>query len=249
MSLLYSCAPAAGGGAAAKPRKSKSRNPAIDIHCHVFTPAAAALTKESFKPEYDPYSLFHSAASKEVDAKQAQAIGPLLTSVGERLKVMDREGIDIQAVSTAPIQYYYWAEPELGLQTARLINQNIASICAAHPERFVGLATVPMQAPELAVRELTRAVKELGLKGVELCPHVENEELSADRFRPFWAKAEELGVLVFLHPHGFPDGRRLSTHFFSNIIGNPLDTTVAVHHLIFGGVLEDHPGLKIVLAH
>jgi aminocarboxymuconate-semialdehyde decarboxylase len=253
MSLLYSCLPAsAAGGAGAKSAKSgkaKSRHPAIDIHCHVFTPAAAALAKDRFKPGNDPYSLFHSAASKEVDAKQAQAIGPLLTSVAERLKVMDRDGIDIQAVSTAPIQYYYWAEAELGLQAARLINQNIASICQANPERFVGLATVPMQAPELAVRELTRAVKELGLKGVEICPHVENEELSADRFRPFWAKAEELGVLVFLHPHGFPDGRRLSSHFFSNIIGNPLDTTVAVHHLIFGGVLEDHPGLKIVLAH
>lgn len=250
MSLLYNCAPpAAAGHAPAKSRKAKSRHPSIDIHCHVFTPVAAALTKDHFKPEYDPYSFFNNAASKEVDAKQAQAIGPKLTSVEERLKVMDRDGIDIQAISTAPIQYYYWAEPELGLATARHINQNIASICAAHPERFVGLATVPMQSPELAVRELTRAVKELGLKGVEICPHVENEELSADRFRPFWAKAEELGALVFLHPHGFPDGRRLAAHFFSNIIGNPLDTTLAVHHLIFGGVLESHPGLKIVLAH
>jgi len=257
MNLLYSCAPASLGASsgtrAKKSRPSSARagksHPAIDIHCHVFTPAAAALTKDLFKPENDPYSFFHSTASKEVDAKQAQAIGPLLTSVPERLKIMDRDGIDIQAISTAPIQYYYWAEPELALKTSQLINQNIASICAGNPERFVGLATVPMQSPELAVRELTRAVKELGLRGVEICPHVESEELSADRFRPFWAKAEELGVLVFLHPHGFPDGRRLGTHFFSNIIGNPLDTTLAVHHLIFGGVLEDHPGLKIVLAH
>lgn len=250
MTLTYRCASARTDSAVAARRRRRGKGPfAVDIHCHVFTPEAAALTRDLFRPEHDPYSVFHSTASKEVDAKQAQAIGPKLVSVEERLKAMDADGIDVQAISTTPIQFYYWAPPELALQTSRLINQNIARICALHPDRFVGLATVPMQEPSLAVAELTRAVKELGLKGVELQPHVEREELAEDRFQPFWAKAEELGALVFLHPHGFPDGRRLDRHFFSNMIGNPLDTTIAVHHLIFNGVIEAHPRLKIVCAH
>ena len=122
---------------------------------------------------------------------------------------MDRTGIDIQAISTAPGQYYYWAEPELGRQTARLINENIAEICAEHPDRFVGLATVPLQAPEFAVAELERAVKELGLRGVEICTNVNGEELSAPRFRPFFAKARgarhpHLPASARLHPRPAP---------------------------------------------
>jgi aminocarboxymuconate-semialdehyde decarboxylase len=108
---------------------------------------------------------------------------------------------------------------------------------------------VPMQAPELAVAELERAVKQLGLRGVEICTNVAGAELSDARFRPFWAKAEELGILVFLHPNGFTEGRRLSDHYFINVIGNPLDSTVAVSHLIFGGVLDAYPKLKICVAH
>ncbi|MDE2227728.1 MAG: amidohydrolase [Alphaproteobacteria bacterium] len=254
MSLVYTCAPAASGAATARRNKAKGRtvrlrHPTVDIHCHVFTPEAATLVKDLVRPQNDPYSFFHSAASKQTDARQAAALVPKLTSIAERLKVMDTEGIDIQAISTAPIQYYYWADGTLALRTAQLINNNIAQICAVHPDRFVGLATVPMQVTDYAVRELTRAVRELGLKGVEICPHVEQEELSAERFRPFFAKAEELGALIFMHPHGFPDGRRLADHFFQNIIGNPLDTTVAIHHLIFGGVLDAYPRLKIVCAH
>ena len=254
MSLVYTCAPAAAGrtaarGGKAKSRAARERPPTIDIHCHVFTPEAAALVKDLVRPQNDPYSFYQSAASKQTDVKQAAAIAPKLTSIEQRLKTMDAEGIDVQAISTAPVQYYYWADGTLALRTSRIINDNIARICAANPQRFVGLATVPMQVPEYAVRELTRAVKELGLKGVEICPHVEQDELSAERFRPFFAKAEELGAVIFMHPHGFPDGRRLADHFFQNIIGNPLDTTVAIHHLIFGGVLESYPRLKVVCAH
>ena len=225
MSLVFSCTPPrsqAARSGAAKKRKSGA-GPVIDIHCHVVTPAAGALVKDIFDPKFEPYMSFHSAESTEIDNQQAAKIGPLLTSVAARLTVMDREGIDIQAVSTAPGQYYYWADAEIGRRTARLINDNIASIVAGNPERFVGLATVPMQAPELAVAELTRAVKELGLRGVEIGPNIAGAELSEERFRPFFAKAEELG--------------------------NPLDTTIAVHHLIFGGVLEAYPKLKICLAH
>jgi aminocarboxymuconate-semialdehyde decarboxylase len=173
----------------------------------------------------------------------------MLTSIETRLADMDKMGIDIQAISPAPFQYNYWAEPELGLQSARLVNERIASIVQDHPDRFVGLGTVPLQAPALAVAELERMVRQLDLRGVEICTNVAGAELSDDRFRPFFAKAEELGIVVFMHPSGFTQGDRLSDHYFINVIGNPLDSTVAVSHLIFGGVLDAYPKLKLVIAH
>jgi aminocarboxymuconate-semialdehyde decarboxylase len=120
---------------------------------------------------------------------------------------------------------------------------------ASHPDRFVGMGTVPLQAPTLAVAELERLVKELGLRGVEIGTNVAGAELSDERFRPFFAKAQELGILIFMHPAGFTQAQRLADHYFINVIGNPLDTTVAVSHLIFGGVLDTYPKLKICLAH
>ncbi|MGH7125429.1 MAG: amidohydrolase family protein, partial [Stellaceae bacterium] len=221
----------------------------VDIHCHVLTPAADDLVKPLYKPESDPLYLFANEATREVNQQQGQAIRAKITSVEARLAAMDKLGIDIQAISPAPGQYYYWTEPEMGLAAARLCNDNIASIVAAHPDRFVGMGTVPLQSPEHAVAELERMANGLDLRGVEICTDVAGEELSNARFRPFFAKAEELGVVVFMHPSGYTDGGRLADHYFINVIGNPLASTVAVSHLIFGGVLKAYPRLKIVVAH
>ncbi|HUK58993.1 MAG TPA: amidohydrolase family protein [Stellaceae bacterium] len=248
--MMFSCSPAAATNAAHVGRRA-GRGPkhfTVDIHCHVETPEASDLVSGVAHPPENAIA-FSNEASREVNRKQQESIRVAITSVEARLQHMDRTGIDIQAVSTSPGQYYYWTEPELGRQTARLINENIARIVADHPDRFVGLATVPLQAPELAVGELEHAVKELGMRGVEICTNVNGTELSHERFRRFFAKAEELGILIFMHPSGFTQGQRLSDHYFINVIGNPLDSTVAVHHLIFDGVLERYPGLKIVVAH
>jgi aminocarboxymuconate-semialdehyde decarboxylase len=248
--MLFSCMPAAASGGSFVGRRG-GRAPkhfAVDIHCHVETPEASDLVRGVAHPPENAIQ-FSNEASREVNRRQQENIRVAITSVAARLKHMDETGVDIQAISTSPGQYYYWAAPELGRQTSRLINENIARICGDHPDRFVGLATVPLQAPDLAVAELERAVKQLGLRGVEICTNVNGEELSRERFRPFFAKAEELGILIFMHPSGFTHGQRLSDHYFTNIIGNPLDSTVAVHHLIFDGVLEKYPGLKIVVAH
>jgi aminocarboxymuconate-semialdehyde decarboxylase len=249
--MLFSCSSAAAPSAPIAVRRERGgrRHFTVDIHCHVETPEASSLIKSSERRPVEYPAIFSNEASREVNRKQQETIYPAITSVAKRLQHMDRNGIDIQAISTAPGQYYYWAEPELAHQTSRLINENIAQICRDHPDRFVGLATVPLQEPELAVHELTRAVRELGLRGVEICTNVAGAELSEDRFRPFFAKAQELDVLIFMHPSGFTDGQRLSDHYFINVIGNPLDSTVAVHHLIFGGVLDRYPRLKIVVAH
>jgi len=162
---------------------------------------------------------------------------------------MDAMGIDVQALAPAPAQTYYWADPELGRQTARTVNDNIASIVAGHPDRFVGLGTVPLQDVGLAIAELERIVAEHGFRGVEINTNVAGEDLAAPRLRPFFARAEELGTLLFIHPIGFTEGRRLIEHYFNNVIGNPLESTLALGHLIFGGVLDQYPGLKVVVAH
>lgn len=252
--MFYSCAPAGSRGASVTARRAKSsaKRPGrliVDLHCHVLTPAAEEVVRPAMGPASETLMRFANEATREVNRAQAQGVRGKLTDIATRLKDMDRMGVDIQAISPAPPQYYYWTEPDMGREACRLINDNIANIVAQHPDRLVGLGTVPMQAPEFAVVELERLVKDLGLRGVEICTNVAGQELSDPKFRPFFAKAEELGILIFMHPNGFTEGQRLSEHYFINVIGNPLDSTVAVSHLIFGGVLQDHPRLKICVAH
>jgi aminocarboxymuconate-semialdehyde decarboxylase len=164
---------------------------------------------------------------------------------------MDRMGIDIQAVSPAPHQTYYWTEPGEGQSLARMVNERLAEIVAKWPERFVALGSVPLQDSSLAVSELDYCVKKLGLRGVEINPSVNGMDLTDSRLalEKFFAKAQELDVVIFMHPIGFTQGERLVEHYFNNVIGNPLETTVAVSHLIFGGVMERYPKLKVVLPH
>ena len=251
--MFYSCSPGSsarsvGSGGSSRAATS-DRRLTVDLHCHVYVPAAEEAVADAFDMETDFLFKFASEATREVNRKQAQDILGKLTSIETRLADMDEMAIDIQAVSPAPLQYYYALDPDLVRTSARIINDHIAGIVDAHPDRFVGLGTVPMQEPDFAVAELDRAVRELGLRGVEICTSVAGEELSGDRFRKFFAKAEELDTLIFMHPNGFSDGGRLSDHYFTNVIGNPLDTTVAVSHLIFDGVLDAYPRLKICVAH
>ena len=221
----------------------------IDIHCHVRCAAAAqlvdgneAVSRWFLETQASPQSRAINRANGERTSEQG-------VSPERRIADMDRMGVDIQAISPAPRQTYYGADPELGLATARAVNDFIAEICARHPDRFVGLGTVPLQAPELAVAELGRLHKSLGFRGIEIMTHVAGEDLSAERFRRIFARCEELGFLVFMHPDGFTEAGRFTQHYFANVIGNPLDSTVALHHLIFGGVLRDYPNLKLVVAH
>ena len=250
--MFYSCSPgpvAAGTVQGRVPARSRSRTLTVDLHCHMYVPAAADAVADVFDIETDGLHRFSNQATREVNARQAETIHEQLVDVDRRLADMDRMGIDVQAVSPVPLQYYYGLPPELGRTAARLINDEIAAVAAAHPDRFVGLGGLPMQDSQMAVAELERVVGELGFKGIELCTNVNGEELSNERFRGVFAKAEELGALIFLHPNGFSDAARLSDHYFINVIGNPLDSTVAVAHLIFDGVLDAYPKLKICVAH
>jgi aminocarboxymuconate-semialdehyde decarboxylase len=168
--------------------------------------------------------------------------------VEQRLRDMDKMGVDVQAISVSPFQFMYTLPIEHGRKTARATNENLKSIVDRHPDRFVALANVPLQDADAAAEELEYCVKTLGFRGVEIGTNVAGGEVSRGR-DAFWAKVEALDVMVFMHPNGFTGGERLADHYFINAIGNPLDTTVAVGYLVFDGVLERFPKLKIVCAH
>jgi aminocarboxymuconate-semialdehyde decarboxylase len=263
--VFVSCVPAhhaartsaaRGGRASAKTRSASEmrvrrggRSLVIDLHCHVLTPAADDLVKPAFDPQTDPLFRHAGEATREVNRKQAGDIRDRISRLEPRLAEMDRMGVDMQALSVAPSQYFYWAQPELGRAAARLVNDNIAHIVHAHPDRFVGLGHLPMQQPEFALAELERCARELGMRGVEICTNVDGKDLSAPEFLPIFARLEQLGMVLFIHPSGFTHGERLREHYLNNVIGNPLESTIAVSHLIFGGVLDRHPKLKVVVPH
>ena len=166
-----------------------------------------------------------------------------------KLAAMDRKGLDLSVVSTAPPMFYYWAPAELAAKAARLVNDGIAEFVAAAPDRLRGMASVPMQHPELAVAELERAVNELGFSAVEIGTTIEGVQLADPRFRPFLRRARELDVLVFIHPYYVGSKAGLEDYYLTNLAGNPFDTTLAISHLIFSGALDELAGLKILAAH
>jgi aminocarboxymuconate-semialdehyde decarboxylase len=221
----------------------------VDVHCHVTHPACEELVADVFSPELDPFFRYATPASDEVNAAQMTASAPRFVDPDARIRDMDAMGIDVQAIAIAPPQYYYWTEPALGARLSGMQNDRLAEIVAAHPSRFVALGTLPMQDVDLARRELERVVADHGFPGLELCTNVNGVDLDDPRFEPLWARIEELGLLVVLHPHGFSHGERLADHYMINTVGMPMDSTVCIAHLIFGGVLHRHPGLAVCVVH
>ena len=169
--------------------------------------------------------------------------------IQKRLDAMDAQAVDMEVLSVNP--YWYGLDRDLAAKVVKLQNEKMAELCAAQPNRFAGLASLTLQAPELAVQELEAAVKKQGLKGAAIGGVVNGVEFSDARFSPVWAKAEELGAVLFIHPQGVPelDKRLAGNGWLGNTIGNPLETTIALSHLIFEGTLDRHPGLKIIAAH
>ena len=229
--------------------RKRGRHLAIDIHCHLGIAAADAFVQQRYPGPPPGINDFTSPKTAEVNRAQFAAIGCRLNGIDERLGDMDRLGIDVQAMSPSPGQYFHFTDPETGRSAARIVNDGIAEAVAQHPDRLVGMGTVPLQDPEMAVAEMRRCVRELDLRGIEISSNVNGTDLHDPSFRPFFAAAEELGLLLFLHPLGFTDAGRMRDYYFNNLIGNPLESTLAVSHLIFGGVLDRHPGLRICVAH
>ncbi|MDH3230145.1 MAG: amidohydrolase [Alphaproteobacteria bacterium] len=249
--MIFKCAAhapstgAGGGGAVSRSGKTLT----VDIHCHCNCADVAATMQAEADRIGRAALAYGSTLTQEVNRKQLAAIAPKMDSVDERLADMDRMGIDVQALSVPPYQFYYWAEPETGRDAAQRLNEFLVETVAKAPERFVALGTVPLQDPGMAVAELERCMKDLGMRGVEILTHVEGTELSRAGLDPFFARAEELGALIFIHPDGFTHGARFQEHYFLNLVGHPVENTLAIGHLVFDGVLDRYPGLKVCIAH
>jgi len=194
----------------------------VDLHAHCHVPEANALMGLKVPQE-------------------SLVVSP------ERIKAMDEQGIDIEALSLNPI-FWYKAEPDLAGQIVKLQNEKLTEICAAQPDRFVGLASVALQHPDLGAAQLEDAIKNLGLRGALIGGSVNGEELSDPKFHPFWAKAEQVGALIFIHPQGTAElrtsGRLKGNGVLENVIGNPLETTIALSHQPSRQTSGSLPGAK-----
>ncbi|HCU91135.1 MAG TPA: amidohydrolase [Gammaproteobacteria bacterium] len=233
-----------------RPRASSGlKTLTVDIHCHCECYPVTKKMKSEAKRTDNVALAFGNSLTQAVNEEQLINVQPKMQSLDERLADMDAMGVDVQAITVPPYQYYYWAEPEVGREVTWQLNNHLAETVAKEPDRFVAMGTVPLQNTEMAVAELERCIGELGMRGVEISAHVGAEELSAKRLAPFFAKAEELDILIFIHPEGFSHADRFTEHYFINLIGHPLESTLAVSHLIFDGVLDRYPGLKICVAH
>jgi aminocarboxymuconate-semialdehyde decarboxylase len=203
----------------------------IDAHAHWFPPEWERLN--------EPDSRFQGNGSMNV---------PAIKSLDARLKIMDEQGVDVHALSH-PTQYVYQAPPERGLLVARIFNDACSAAHAAHPQRFVGLAMLPMQAPEVAAKELERAAALPGMRGVHLSTNVNGKNLDDASFLPVYALCEKLGWAIFLHPGNTIGADRTRSYYLSNLLGNPYDTGVAAASLVFGGVMDRFPRLQVMLPH
>ncbi len=231
------------------PVRARGKHLVVDIHCHLGIPAADAIVQAKYPGPPPGINDFTSPKTMEVNRAQFAAIVRTLNTLDTRLADMDRLGIDMQAISPSPGQYFYFTDADTGREAARAVNDGMAAAVAQYPDRLVGMGTVPLQDTRLAIEEMRRCVNELDLRGIEISSNVNGTDFHAEALRPFWAAAEALGVLIFIHPLGFTEGRRLSEYYFNNLIGNPLESTLAIGHLIFGGVLDAYPGLRICVAH
>jgi aminocarboxymuconate-semialdehyde decarboxylase len=223
---------------------------AIDTHAHVLTDETMGLLR-----------------------KEAPKIGPILTpidkdnyvlevagtpykpfpsggwNVEKRLADMDAAGVDMQLLSNTPQTFLYGQDAALTATTCVIQNDQIAKLVKQHPDRFMGIATLPMQAPDKAADELRRAMRKLALKGAQIGSNIMGKNLDDPSFEPLWAAAAELDAFIMVHPNNVAGADRLKSYYLTNLIGNPLDTTIAAASLVFGGVLERYPKLKFLMVH
>jgi aminocarboxymuconate-semialdehyde decarboxylase len=221
----------------------------IDIHSHIAVPEAAAFVQPHLDLATIPLAHFATPQTKGINQQQEADRRSRMLELDDRLADLDAMGIDLQVVKPPPPQCYYTVPLDIAVKAAQIVNDGMAEYVARKPDRFVALGTVPMPDGAEAAKELERCMTSLRFRGVQILTNVAGKELSDPAFAQFWKKAEELNALVVLHPNGFTEAQRLSRFYFNNVIGNPLETTIALHYLIFDGVLERHPNLKILAVH
>jgi aminocarboxymuconate-semialdehyde decarboxylase len=223
----------------------------IDVHAHYVPPESLKMAsvigaRHGLKMDKD-------GRGRAVVTRDGR---PLLTQLKAeffdlnlRFSIMDHQRVDMQVVSPASSYFFYWMPVEECLEYARWLNEQLADAVTKHPKRLVALASVPMQDAPTAARELERAMTKLGLRGAEIASNVNGRYLDDPAFDSFWEAAQALGALVFVHPNQVVGAERMKDHNLSNLIGNPVDTSLTFAKLIFGGVLERFPKLKFLVAH
>jgi aminocarboxymuconate-semialdehyde decarboxylase len=222
---------------------------AIDLHSHILP--ASVVDAIAADPGTFSARIESEGKSRYVAHDQGFAY-PLFDEFVEpeaKIGAMDRKSLDVSVLSPPPTLFYYWADAKTGSKIARLINDGIAEFVGTNPERFRGMGIVPMQDTEAAVLELDRTVAEHGFRAVEIGTSVEELQLADEKFRPFFERAQDLNVLVFAHPYYVGAKQGLEDYYLTNLIGNPLDSTIMVANLALSGRLDEFPRLKLCVAH
>ena len=228
------------------------KHTAIDIHTHVEFAGTFAILKKRYSEEeiFDRFVVSATGRhSAELNRGIMSGIRDALRDPQKKIRDMEEKGLEFNVLSSTPFAFLYEVEDDLAIELARFHNDQLSEMVKKYPDRFAAMATLPLQVPDEALKELTRATKTLGLRGVEIGSHVGKRELGDEVFWPIYKALEDLDMPIFIHPHHVAGLDRLLDFYLNNLIGNPLDTTIAAANLIFSGVLEKYPGLKIILAH
>lgn len=221
----------------------------FDAHWHLICPQAAQRCAELDPVKAGDYAGGVNEQTARINRERGLVWSRKMSDPEEQLRDMDEAGIDMAMLQPPPIGYYYWTEPEVGAELSRMVNQNTARFIGEHPERFLGWATVPLQDPWLAAAEARHAVRELKLSGITMTSNVNGRGLDEESLDPFWEAVQELDVPLFIHPGTPPGAERLANYYLTNFLGFPMDTTLAAVSMVFGGVFDRFPGLKVCLAH
>ena len=221
----------------------------VDAHTHTLCPAVNDRVAASIGPDSVPYQRDMAPESKARDAEQKAELGAKFNDRARRLADMARMGVDLQVIAPAPGQQHYWAEPALLAEISAMQNDHVAALVAEAPDRFVGLGTLPMTDSAAAVAEIARATGTLGLRAFQIDSRVLERELSDRSLDPVYAALAEAGAGLMIHPLGFSHGQRLTPFFMVNSVAQPLEELIAFNHLVFGGVLDRFPDLKVYIAH
>lgn len=227
----------------------------IDLHTHILPERWPDWTSRSGYPgwisldHHQPCCARMVRSLKDGGKQFFREVQANCWDPGVRMAECDACGVSLQVLSTVPVMFSYWARPQDAYDLSRLLNDHIADIVRAHPKRFAGLGTIPLQAPDLAIRELERCMHTLGMRGVQIGTHVNGNNLDDDSLFPIFEAAASLGAAVFIHPWEMLASERMSRYWLPWLVGMPSETCLAICSVLFSGLLDRIPNLRLAFAH